>query len=224
VRAAPSDETLYSNRSATLAKLERYNEALADGKRCVSINPEWGKGYSRAGLAALNGGDEESAYWSTPDGSQHRCHALPLRQRTRLTMARALWSGGRFYANGLKKEPSNNDMLKGRDACIRALMTVSTARYRRRVERFKRDAERKPARVFAVSDVHYDHPGAKEWAANLSKSAYKDDAIIVAGDVGDTYTAVKYCLRAFKAVFRRVFCALRPLKRRPLTIPLTIAR
>lgn len=63
VRAAPSDETLYSNRSATLAKLERYNEALSDAKRAVSIRPEWAKGYSRAGLAALNGGDEESAYW-----------------------------------------------------------------------------------------------------------------------------------------------------------------
>ena len=173
VRCAPSDETLYSNRSATLAKLERYNEALADGKRAVSIRPEWGKGYSRAGLAALNGGDEESAYW--------------------------------FYSNGLKRDPSNSELLKGRDACIRQLMQVDTARYKRRIERYKRDAERPPARVFAVSDVHYDHPGAKEWAANLSKTAYKNDAIIVAGDVGDTFVAVKYCLKAFKAAFRRVF-------------------
>jgi len=53
--------------------------------------------------------------------------------------------------------------------------------------------------------VHYDHPGAKEWATNLSKTAYKNDAIIVAGDVGDTFVAVKYCLKAFRAAFRRVF-------------------
>ena len=42
-------------------------------------------------------------------------------------------------------------------------------------------------------------------AASLSKTAYKDDAIILAGDVGDTFTAVKLCLRAFRAIFRRVF-------------------
>ena len=83
--------------------------------------------------------------------------------------------------------------------------TSTTARNARRVERFKRDAGRPPARVFAVSDVHYDHAGAKEWAAALSRTAYRDDALIVAGDVGDTFNAVKYCLRAFRAVFRRVF-------------------
>jgi len=173
IRAAPSDETLYSNRSAVLAKLERYNEALADGKRAVSLQPGWGKAYSRAGLAALKGGDEEAAYW--------------------------------FYSNGLKKEAANSELLRGRDSTLQQLMVAQSARHKRRIERFLRDAERPPARVFAVSDVHYDHPGAKEWARNLSKTAYKDDAIIVAGDVGDTYLAVKLCLRAFKAVFRRVF-------------------
>lgn len=88
---------------------------------------------------------------------------------------------------------------------VQALFSVNSARNRRRVERFTRDAERPPARIFAVSDVHFDHPGAKEWAASLSKTAYKDDAIILAGDVGDTYVAVKYCLKAFRACFRRVF-------------------
>ena len=173
LRAAPSDETLYSNRSATLAKLERYDEALADGKRAVSLQPAWGKAYSRAGLAALKGGDEEASYW--------------------------------FYSNGLLKEPSNAELLRGRDSTLQALYALHSARNRRRVERFERDAHRPAARVFAVSDVHYDHPGAKEWAASLSKTAYKDDAIIVAGDVGDTFLAVKLALRAFKAVFRRVF-------------------
>ncbi len=99
------------------------------GKRAVSLRPEWGKGYSRAGVAALHGGDEEAAYW--------------------------------FYANGLKREPSNGELLKGRDACIRAMMAASTARHKKRVERFHRDAARPPARVFAVSDVHYDHPGTR---------------------------------------------------------------
>ena len=84
-------------------------------------------------------------------------------------------------------------------------MGANTARMRRRRERCRRDAGRPPARVFAVSDVHYDHAGAKEWAARLSTTEYRNDAIIVAGDVGDTFVAVRYCLKAFRAVFRRVF-------------------
>ena len=50
----------------------------------------WGKGYSRAGLAALKGRDEEAAYW--------------------------------FYANGLKWDPGNTDLLRGRDAGIQAVI------------------------------------------------------------------------------------------------------
>ena len=53
--------------------------------------------------------------------------------------------------------------------------------------------------------MHYDHGGAKEWAQGLSRTAYREDAIILAGDCGDTYAAVKLCLRQFKACFRRVF-------------------
>ena len=41
--------------------------------------------------------------------------------------------------------------------------------------------------MFAVSDVHYDHAGAKEWAARLSTTEYRNDAIIVAGDVGEMF-------------------------------------
>ena len=82
-------------------------------------------------------------------------------------------------------------------------MGANTARMRRRRERCRRDAGRLPARVFAVSDVHYDHAGAKEWAARLSTTEYRNDALIVAGDVGDTFVAVRYCLKAFRAVFRR---------------------
>ena len=174
IRAAPSDETLYSNRSATLAKLERFPEALADAKCALSLQPDWGKAYSRAGLAALKGGDEEEAYW--------------------------------FYVNGLKKDPSNAALLGGRSSTLQALCALSSARNRRSIERFHRDAKRPAARVFAVSDVHFDHPGAREWGQTLARSkAYHDDAIIVAGDVGDTYMAVKLALRAFKAAFHRVF-------------------
>ena len=177
IAAAPADASLYSNRSAAHAKLGRWREALDDGKRAVSLAPNWGKAYSRCGVAALELNDEESSYW--------------------------------FYAFGLKRDPAGGDqaleLRRGRDAALKAMMGANTARMKRRRERCRRDAGRPPARVFAVSDVHYDHAGAKEWAARLSTTEYRNDAIIVAGDVGDTFVAVRYCLKAFRAVFRRVF-------------------
>jgi predicted phosphodiesterase len=88
---------------------------------------------------------------------------------------------------------------------FQGLLDGGSARNQNLAERCKRDASRAPARLFAISDVHYDHPGAREWVGGLSTSEYRDDAIILAGDVGDTYTAVRLCLRAFRSRFRRVF-------------------
>uniref|UniRef100_A0A7S4BN38 Calcineurin-like phosphoesterase domain-containing protein n=1 Tax=Chrysotila carterae TaxID=13221 RepID=A0A7S4BN38_CHRCT len=173
IAAAPSDETLYSNRSAAQAALGNLDAALADAKRAIALAGTWPKGYSRAGYAALQGGDEEAAYW--------------------------------FYSNGLRWDAQNVELTRGRSAAMQQINSVGTRRYRRQLERYRRDAHLPPARVFAVSDVHYDHAGAREWASALSRTAYTKDTIIVAGDVGDTFNAVKLCLKAFRAVFRRVF-------------------
>ena len=172
LRLAPSDASLHSNRSAALAMLGRWDEALQAGKRAVALDPSWGKAYSRCGVASLRGGDVEGAYW--------------------------------FYANGLRHEPRDAELLQGRHAALRALAETDTPRHERRVAACTRDARRPPARLLVVSDVHYDHPGAREWADSLSRTSYQDDALVVAGDVGDTFVAVRYCLRAFKERFRRV--------------------
>ena len=111
---------------------ERFQEALNDAKRAISLQSRWGKAYSRAGLAALKLCDEETAYW--------------------------------FYSNGLRHEAANSELLNGRHSAMQALLAVDSTRNKRAVERFTRDAKRPPARVFAISDVHYDHAGAKEWA------------------------------------------------------------
>lgn len=49
----PFNHVLYSNRSACYAELgdDEATKALADGQRCVALNPEFQKGFSRLGFA-----------------------------------------------------------------------------------------------------------------------------------------------------------------------------
>ena len=39
----PTNHVLYSNRSAAFAQDKKYEQALADGKKCVELKPDWGK-------------------------------------------------------------------------------------------------------------------------------------------------------------------------------------
>jgi len=48
-----TNHILFSNRSGAKLSLGDLAGALADAKRCVEINPGWGKGYSRVGAASL---------------------------------------------------------------------------------------------------------------------------------------------------------------------------
>ena len=68
IGADPSDETLYSDRSAALIAIGRHGEALQDAKRVISLQPRSGTGYTQAGLAALRANDEEAAYWFFANG------------------------------------------------------------------------------------------------------------------------------------------------------------
>lgn len=56
----PTDHTIYGNRAASYHNLKKYNEALADGEKCIEIKPDWGKGYLRKGqgLTGLRKFDE----------------------------------------------------------------------------------------------------------------------------------------------------------------------
>ncbi|XP_002509580.2 hsp70-Hsp90 organizing protein 3 [Ricinus communis] len=53
ISIAPSNHVLYSNRSAALASLHNYADALTDAKKTVELKPDWSKGYSRLGAAYL---------------------------------------------------------------------------------------------------------------------------------------------------------------------------
>lgn len=62
------DHSYFSNRSACYAEIGKYEEALADGKKCVELKPDWAKGYGRVGLALFKLGKVDEAKKSYEDG------------------------------------------------------------------------------------------------------------------------------------------------------------
>jgi 3',5'-cyclic AMP phosphodiesterase CpdA len=59
-------------------------------------------------------------------------------------------------------------------------------------------------RVFALSDIHIDYEVNANWIANVSATDYRDDVLILAGDVTDSLRLLDWCLRTLAARFRRV--------------------
>jgi Icc-related predicted phosphoesterase len=59
-------------------------------------------------------------------------------------------------------------------------------------------------RVFAVSDVHVDYAFNAKWIANVSTADYRDDVLILAGDVTDVLRSLDWCLSTLVARFRKV--------------------
>jgi ankyrin repeat protein len=56
-----SDKVFYSNRSAAYARMGKWNQALADGRKCVELEPSFAKGYDRAGAALHGQGEYQEA-------------------------------------------------------------------------------------------------------------------------------------------------------------------
>lgn len=63
----------------------------------------------------------------------------------------------------------------------------------RAMERFKMDSTfpRNRTRVFAISDIHIDQHGNVGWVKGLSEENFKNDVVMIAGDVGDTMVSPK---------------------------------
>lgn len=59
-------------------------------------------------------------------------------------------------------------------------------------------------RIFALSDIHVDYDANAKWVENLSIIEYRDDVLILAGDLTDKLPLFEWCLRAFAKRFRKV--------------------
>mmetsp|Transcript_50225 Transcript_50225/g.104826 ORF Transcript_50225/g.104826 Transcript_50225/m.104826 type:complete len:522 (-) Transcript_50225:496-2061(-) len=56
-----NNHVLYSNRSASYAGIQDFENALKDATKCIQIKPDWGKGYGRQGAAYHGLGDLKAA-------------------------------------------------------------------------------------------------------------------------------------------------------------------
>jgi hypothetical protein len=59
-------------------------------------------------------------------------------------------------------------------------------------------------RLFATSDLHTDYKDNLRWLETLSDSDYRDDALIVAGDISDRLEVIRDTLLLLRSKFRHV--------------------
>lgn len=59
-------------------------------------------------------------------------------------------------------------------------------------------------RVFATSDIHVDYDANARWIRDLSAADYRDDVLILAGDVTDDLELLAWSLRTLARKFRKV--------------------
>lgn len=179
---APEDEhallrsVLFSNRASAFCRLKSWQSARADAQLAVEKKGDFVKARNRLGTALLACGQVEQAY-------VHFAHALKL-------------------------ETNNSSALKGRQACISILPVWRTLPARRRFrERFGVDLWRPKgtSKVYAISDVHFDHKCNEDWAHRIDDFEFQEDVLIVAGNLCDTRNALMRALTTLKAKFRRVF-------------------
>jgi len=167
---------LFSNRSAAFARLKNWPAALQDAESAVAAKEDFPKAHCRRGMALLGSGLNEDAYVA--------------------------------FARALALEPNDPVALKGRQACISLLPLWSSqraARWQRR--RFGADLARPSGstKVYAVSDVHFDHKCNEDWAHRIDDFKFREDVLVVAGNMCDTANGLRRALTTLRSKFRRVF-------------------
>lgn len=64
IKADPESAVLYSNRSASLLRLNKVAKALLDAEAAIRLKPDWDKAYTRKGAAAEAASDPAGALCS----------------------------------------------------------------------------------------------------------------------------------------------------------------
>ena len=59
-------------------------------------------------------------------------------------------------------------------------------------------------KVFTVSDLHIDYEENRQWVYDLSQSDYKEDILVLAGDITDEIPLIEDVFRFLKKCFREV--------------------
>lgn len=60
-------------------------------------------------------------------------------------------------------------------------------------------------RIFALSDLHIDYTENLEWLRNLSSGEYKEDFLILAGDISDNLSLLQESFNILKSKFKELF-------------------
>lgn len=59
-------------------------------------------------------------------------------------------------------------------------------------------------RLFAISDIHIDYPDNARWVEQVSDADYRNDLLILAGDLTEDRRLLAWCLGRFAAKFQKV--------------------
>lgn len=170
------DAILRGNRSAAFLRVREFSAAIEDAEAAVKARPDFAKAHCRLGTALLGSQRCEEAYVA--------------------------------FARAAKLDDTSKCASQGRQQCLAEMLLWRSLRARTRLERncfldMKRPSH--STRIFAVSDIHFDHRINEDWAHDIDDAAFQEDVLIVAGDVADTKVAVVRGLTTLRSKFRRVF-------------------
>jgi len=169
------EAVVLSNRAACFLKLELPKEAYADAMAASEKDPIWSKPLVRAGQASLILDDFKAAY---------ACFAKARRLDEHYEAA--------------------ND---GVNSCLQKIIRWEYSAAAKRWAKFGVDRRRprKELRIWALSDVFFDQHGVPEWCKSLSSSFFRDDVLMLAGNLADSLPQLRFALTVLKSKFRRIF-------------------
>jgi len=164
-----------SNRASVYLQLKNWKEARIDGDLAMKAKPDYHKAHVRLGSAYLAVGEYELAY-------------------TEFAWALSI-NGGLAVAQ------------MGQQACITGLQYWTSEVARKRLARFGLDRGRpkETTRIWAISDVNFDHRPNEEWTNQIDNFEFQEDVLILAGNLGSSLFSTTKALKAFKSRFRRIF-------------------